>query len=195
MRKKLAAAALAVGVTGALAGCGGGHGYTTVANETYCVNQASGEVMPPQYCQVGSTFYNPGMYDFWIGPTYGHSYHAGVVIQHNYFVSGRQVKPTDTAGRKAAGIPVSGSVSNGARSTTTTRTSGSTPAKPQNSPSRTGVSGSTSSRTSTSTRTSTTPRTSTFGSSGSTSRSSSTFGSSGSSSRSSSSFGSSGGRK
>lgn len=189
MKKAIATVALAAGLA-SLTACGPGGGYTTVANQNYCVNEQSGQVMPPQYCQVGGMYYNPMLYDYWVGPTYGHRYGVGTVIQHNYFVSGRQVKPADTSARKAAGLPVSGSVSNGAKSSTTTRTPNvSTPAKPQNGPSRTGVSGSTSRSTSGSTSRST------FGSSGSTSRSSSTFGSSGSSSRSSSSFGSSGGRK
>lgn len=190
MKKAITALALAAGVAG-LSACG--PGYTTVANNNYCVNAQSGEVMPPQYCQVGSSYYNPGLYDFWVGATYGHHYGVGTVIQHNYFVSGKKVNPSSASARKAAGLPVSGSVSNGAKSTTTTKTTGGTPAKPQNSPSRTGVSGSTGKPTTTS-RPSTGTRS--FGSSGSTSRPNSSFGSSGSSSRSSSSsFGSSGGRK
>lgn len=189
MKKLLAAGALAAGVVG-LTACG--PGYTTVANNTYCVNEITGQVMPPQYCQVGSSYYNPALYDYWVGNTYGHHYGVGVVIQHNYFTSGRQVSPANTAARKAAGIPVSGSVSNGAKSSTSTKQY-STPAKPQNSPSRP-VTGSTS-KPNTSTYKPSTSTRSTFGSSGGSSRSSSTFGSSGSSGRSSSSFGSSGGRK
>lgn len=197
MKKTIAAVALAAGVVG-LTACG--PGYTTTANQSYCVDQQTGQVMAPQYCQVGGFYYHPGVYDYWVGPTYGHSYRPGTVIQHNYFVSGQKVNPSSTSARKAAGLPVSGSVSNGAKSSTTTKTTGGVPAKPQNSPSKTGVSGSTSKSSGTKSSTSygsstksstTTKSTSSFG--GSSSRSSSSFG--GSSSRSSSSFGSSGGRK
>lgn len=176
MKKALAAAALAAGVVAATAGCGSN--YHTVANDTYCVNEHTGQVMDPQYCQVGYIGYNPGLYDYWVGPTYGHSYRPGVVIQHNYFTAGKQVSPANSSARRAAGIPVSGSVSNGARSTKATRTpttNSSTPAKPQTSPpsgSRT-----TTTKPSTSTTrssTSTTTRSSTGGFSGSRSSSSST---------------------
>jgi hypothetical protein len=184
MKKALAAAVLAGGVVAATAGCGS-H-YTTVANSTYCVNEITGQVMAPQYCQVGAIGYNPGLYDYWVGPTYGNHYAVGVTIQRNYFVAGKQVSPTNSSARRAAGIPVTGSVSNGARSTTTTRTptNSSTPAKPQTSP----PSGSTSKPSTTTTKPSTTttrPSTSTGGFSGSRSSSSSSSSSSRSSSSSS----------
>lgn len=124
MKKTVAAVALAAGVAATTAGCGG-HNYAQ--SSTYCVNEMTGQVMAPQYCQSGYSGYNPSMYDYWVGSTYGTRYRTGVVIQHNYFVSGRQVNPSNTAARKAAGIPVSGSVSNGAKAT-------STPAKAQKAP-------------------------------------------------------------
>lgn len=170
MKKVIASAALAAGLVG-LTACG----TTTVAavssSQSYCVNQQTGMVMGSQYCQVGSSFYNPAMFDLWIGNTYGHTYRTGVVIQHNYFVSGRKINPSDSSARKSAGLPVSGSVSNGAKIGGAT----SKAAQPQNSPQRnTGVSGSTNKSTTSGTRTP-----SFGGSSGSSTRSSSSFGSSG----------------
>lgn len=118
MKKALVATAIAAGVGLSATACG--PGMVNQANNSYCVSM-TGQVMPPQYCQVGYPMYNPHMYDLWIGPTYGHSYGVGTVIQHNYFVSGKQVDPGNQAARRAAGIPVSGSVGNGTKATTTTK--------------------------------------------------------------------------
>jgi hypothetical protein len=110
MKKSIAAVALAAGVL-STAACGpGGGGYN---NASYCVNQSTGMVMDPNYCQVGYPGYNPMMYDLWTGNTYGHSYRPGVVIQHNYFVSGTKINPSNSSARRAAGLPAGGKVSNG----------------------------------------------------------------------------------
>lgn len=143
MKKLLAAGALAAGVALSTTACGG----AAYNNATYCVNQMTGQVMAPGYCQVGSALYAPGLYDYWVGNTYGHRYGVGTVINHNYYSSGTKVNPSSPSARQAAGIPVSGSVSNG-------KTAPSRPASPGVSPNRpsTGFSGS-KSGTSTSTRT------------------------------------------
>jgi hypothetical protein len=115
----VAGAAIAVGSSG----CGpAGVAY---ANSTYCVNHMTGQVVSPSYCSVGYPLYNPAIYDYWVGNTYGRSYAVGVVIQKNYFSSGRQINPGDSSARKAAGIPVSGTVKTGAGGVKTA------PAKPQ----------------------------------------------------------------
>jgi hypothetical protein len=175
MKKTLASVALAAGVLGSVAACGPGDGGQSYSNSTYCVNQA-GQVMPDMYCQGG---YGGG-YELWIGNTYGHSYRPGVVIQHNYFVSGRQVSPSNSAARKAAGLPASGAVKSGVGSLRS-----STPAKPQSGPGIGAGGGSTKSYSGSTTRSST---------SGGGSKSFS-FGGGGGSSRSSGGGFSSGGRK
>lgn len=128
MKKILAGAAAAATIALGTTACGGA-GYV---NANYCVNQLTGQVMATQYCQVGSAYYQPGLYDYWVGNTYGHSYGVGTVIQHNYFVSGTKVNPSDSSARAKAGLPITGKVGNSSKIPT--------PAKPQNSPSRVGTS-------------------------------------------------------
>jgi hypothetical protein len=169
MRKSLVAAAIAVGVMTPLAGCGGAAAYPSA---TYCVDQV-GHVVSPNYCDSG---YMGGSYMLFVGSVHSHTYRVGQTIPRSYITSGREIRPSDTAARKSAGLPFSGSVSNG------TKPAPSKPAAPQQAPKSPSApfGGSTkATKPSTSTR-------STGGFSGSTSRSSSS-----SSSRSSSS----GGRK
>lgn len=162
MKKAFAATALAAGVVAGVAGCG--NHYVNQANNTYCVNQ-QGQVVPPQYCQVGYPMYNPAMFGFWVGPTYGHNYGVGTVIQHNYYTAGKRVDPGNSTARRAAGIPVSGTVNNGAKATTTTRvpSASTSPAQKQPAPS-VGVGGSSGRTTTTPKVTTTVPKTtSSFG--------------------------------
>jgi hypothetical protein len=119
MRKKLAAVALAAGVAGALAGCGPA-GYPSA---TYCVDQM-GQVVSPNYCDSG---YMGGNYMLFMGSVHNHSYTVGQRIPRSYISSGREIRPSDTAARKSAGLPFSGSVGNGTRVTTK-------PAAPQQAP-------------------------------------------------------------
>jgi hypothetical protein len=181
MKKALAAGVLAAAVIGTTAACGPG------ANSTYCVNHLTGQVMPGSYCTVGGVGYNPLMYDYWYGNTHSHTYIVGGTIPRSYFSSGKQVNPSDSAARQKAGLPVSGSIGNGA----TSKPASPQPApKPPTSTSTSKVGGSTGGTSSTSKSSG-----SIGGSTGSTSKSSGSF-SSGSTSRSSGGFsGSVGGRK
>lgn len=121
MRKSLVAAAVAVGVLTPLAGCGSAAAYPSA---TYCVDQM-GHVVSPNYCDSG---YMGGSYMLFVGSVHSHSYHVGQTIPRSYIRSGREIRPSDTAARKSAGLPFSGSVSNGTRVTTK-------PAAPQQAPS------------------------------------------------------------
>jgi hypothetical protein len=173
MRKKLAAVAIAAGVTGALAGCGPA-GYPSA---TYCVDQM-GNVVSPNYCDSG---YMGGNYMLFVGSVHSHTYHVGQRIPRTYISSGREIRPSDSAARRSAGLPFSGSVGNGTKPTATSK-----PAAPQQAPKSPSAPFGGSTKPRTSTTTTTRPSTSTRSAGGFSSGSSRSSSSSSSSSRSSS---------
>lgn len=120
MRKSLTALALAGAVVAGTAGCGPA-GYPSA---TYCVDQM-GHVVSPNYCDSG---YMGGSYMLFVGSVHNHSYRVGQTIPRSYISSGREIRPSDTAARRSAGLPFSGSVGNGTKPVTTK------PAAPQQAP-------------------------------------------------------------
>jgi hypothetical protein len=73
-----------------------------------------GNVVSPNYCDSG---YMGGSYMLFVGSVHSHTYHVGQRIPRSYISSGREIRPSDTAARKSAGLPFSGSVGNGTRVT------------------------------------------------------------------------------
>lgn len=205
---KTAAIALSAAVLTSAAACGSGH-PVHYANSSFCIDQV-GRVVSPAYCTVGGIGYVPGLYDYWVGPTYGHTYAVGTVINHNYFTKGKQVSPTDPTARKKAGLPATGGIKTGASTVKKTGSAAKSQTGPASPSKGTGVSGGTKSNSTTPKSSTTKPKSSTGVSGGGSSKSSTTGKSStgfsggrssgsspsgGSSSRSSSGSSSSTGRK
>lgn len=84
MIKKLTAVGIAVGVTLAAAGCGGG---TAQQADDYCVDQA-GNIVDYDYCDDGD-----GTYLFWHDSGH-HKYKPGKRVPSSVFYKGKTTKPS-----------------------------------------------------------------------------------------------------